>query len=147
MATAQSVSYFASQLLIQHWALHMLFKSSYMALQLIFIEFWPSQTLFIFFYLGQESSSWSIYNHKSVFRLTRFGLCPLICPAFIGWDCLAVNQGLFYQGYHTLAKESGFKAPDTRLHPRILWWVGFDGYAGQLPAWAFPAISRDTYSA
>ena len=91
------------------------------------------------------------------------GFKGLIRPAFIGWDCLAAkfsgarwlasrptpnleDQGLFCQGYHTLAEKSGFKAPDTRLHPPILWWVGFDGYAGQLPAWAFPAISRDTYS-
>ena len=54
-----------------------------------FMEFWPSQrTLSIFFYHGQESSSLvlltSVYNHTSVFRLTRFGLCPLIRPVFIG---------------------------------------------------------------
>jgi hypothetical protein len=37
--------------------------------------------------------------------------------------------------------------PDTCLHPSILWWVEFNGYARQLPAWAFPATSRNTYSA
>ena len=65
-------------------------SSSYMALEL-FIEFWPSQpTLSIFFCLEQGSSSLvllfhvPIYNHNAVFRLARFGLCPLIRPAFIG---------------------------------------------------------------
>jgi hypothetical protein len=45
-----------------------------------------------FFYMALQllyrvlavSTNSSIYNHKYVFRLTRFGLRPLIRPAFIG---------------------------------------------------------------
>ena len=70
-------------------------SSSYCSTTL-YAEFWPSQAITsVLFYPGQGSSSLvllasvmtfhvPVYNHRFVFHLTRFGLCPLIHPAFFG---------------------------------------------------------------
>ena len=92
---------------------------------------------------------WSLsINPSGIYWLRLSG--SWIFPGLGGWPHSQPpnleDQGLFCQGYHNLTEKSGFKVPDAHLHPPILWWVGFDGYAGQLPAWAFPAIFRDTCS-
>jgi hypothetical protein len=54
------------------------------------------------------------FQKKSI-HVTRFGLCPFIRPAFIGWDCLAVK----FSGARWLASRPTLNLEDQDSSVRV----------------------------